>query len=260
VELPVAGPTTVTIQWDSASRTVCVHGDDGLADEDSAFLENSLAWMFRRDESFGEFWAMCQRQGGVMKRIPELRAGALMRSGSLFEDVVKTLCTVNCTWRNTTNMVARLCESFGLQVEGVLPAAFTFPTPGSLASASEVDLRAAKVGFRARWIHRLATQIVSGELDLNSWNGCEDAAALRKELLTLQGVGPYAANHILMILGHYEFIPADTTVASQLGLSPGTPTEVIERQAAERYADWGKYAFLAHRFEGVLRRLDRQAA
>ena len=244
----------MTICWDSASRTVSARGDGALANEDSAFLENRLAWMFRRDESFEEFWAMCQRHEG-MERVAELRAGALIRSGSLFEDVVKTLCTVNCTWRNTTSMVAKLCELFGRRVSDVQPAAFTFPSPESLAGVSEDDLKSAKLGFRARWVHHLAGQVASGALDLSSWIGREDTDELRKELLALPGVGPYSANHILMILGHYDFIPADTEVASRLGLPPGTPTAVIERQAAERYAEWGKYAFLAYRCEGLLRRL-----
>jgi N-glycosylase/DNA lyase len=218
------------------------------------FLDDRLAWMFRRDESFEEFWAVCRRHG-AMEPIAELRAGALLRSGSLFEDVVKTLCTVNCTWANTRRMVEGLCELFGQPVPGTHPAAFTFPDPESLAAASEDDLRAAKLGFRARWIHHLAVQVAGGEVDPSSWIGRKDVEILRKELLALKGVGPYAANHILMMLGHYGYIPADSEAASRLGLPPGTPTAAIERQAVDRYADWGEYAFLAYRFEGFLERL-----
>ena len=255
VKLPVVGPVVVTIRWDSTTRTVSACSDGVLAGEAMEFLEDRLAWMFRRDESFEKFWAVC-RSHGTMKRIAELRAGALLRSGSLFEDVVKTLCTVNCTWGNTRRMVEGLCELFGRRVPNTHPEVFTFPEPEILAEASEDDLRAAKLGFRARWIHHLAVQAASGEVDPNSWTGREDVAALRKELLALKGVGPYAANHMLMMLGHYGFIPADSEAASRLGLPPGTPTAVIEREAVERYAGWGEYAFLAYRFEGLLERLD----
>lgn len=34
-----------------------------------------------------------------------------MRSATVFEDIVKTICTVNCHWRNTKLMVSMRCST-----------------------------------------------------------------------------------------------------------------------------------------------------
>ncbi len=244
VDLPVAGPMVVTVGWDASKRTVEVVDPPVLDPDDQAFLSQRLSWMFRAGESFEEFWGLCEGDEALEAARNE-RAGALIRAGTLFEDVVKVLCTVNCTWGNTVRMVANLCEMFGRPVVDAEPAAFTFPAPAALAGADESALREAKLGFRAPWIRGFASVVASGELDLNSWLEVADSAELRKRLMELPGVGPYAANHILVTLGHYGFIPSDTTVASHLGLPPGTPTAEIESAAAARYEAWGRYAFLA---------------
>ena len=41
--------------------------------------------------------------------------------------------------------------------------------------------------------------------------------ALRSSLLGVKGVGSYAANHLLMLLGHYDQIPCDSEVREYLG-------------------------------------------
>ena len=248
VALPGAGPTLVTIRWDVASRTVTAGAGAALGSEDTTFLTGRLQRMFRHEERFDEFWRLCERQPG-MRLVAKVGAGALLRAGSTFEDVVKTLCTVNCTWQNTKSMVANLCKSFGEQVPGSSSQMYTFPSPETLAAAPEEALRAAKLGFRAPWIKGIADRVAGGGLDFASWDGREDVAALRKELLALPGVGPYAANHLLMTLGHYGYVPGDTEAAAHLGMAPGSSTRDIEREAARRYAPWGDYAFLAYRFE-----------
>jgi len=239
------------IRWDEPSRTVRWESAETLAEPDRAVLQNQLRWMFRANESFDAFWKIAERDP-VLRWVCEQGAGALLRAGSLFEDVVKTLLTVNCSWANTVRMSASLCRRFGEKASGSggVDALWTFPSPNTLAevSESEVDLHQARLGFRAKWIQTIARQIASGELDLASWIGREDVDILRAEVLRLPGVGPYAANHILMTLGHYDRIPADTEAASHLGLPPGTATAAIEQAAQERYAKWGHFAFLAYRF------------
>jgi 3-methyladenine DNA glycosylase/8-oxoguanine DNA glycosylase len=178
-----------------------------------------------------------------------------LRCATVFEDTVKTICTTNCSWRNTKLMVTNLCRMFGEPCKTDRES-FTFPTPERLAAVSLDDLKAAKLGFRARYILELARRVVDGDLDLDAWCLQTDPDALRSSLLGVKGVGSYAANHLLMLLGHYGEIPCDSEVRVYLGISPEAAQKEVERAAARRYGHWGRYAYLAYKFERVFKRLN----
>jgi 3-methyladenine DNA glycosylase/8-oxoguanine DNA glycosylase len=205
--------------------------------------------MFRADEDFGEFWELC-RGHSILRHCRSKRTGALLRCASVFEDVVKTVCTTNCSWWNTKLMVANLCRMFGEPCDGD-GEAFTFPTPERLAAVSEDDLKEAKLGFRARYIAEFTRRVAGGDLDLDAWCGEQDPVALRSSLMGVKGVGSYGANHLLMLLGHYGEIPCDSEVREYLGVSPKAGQKGVERAAAKRYGHWGRYAYLAYKFERV---------
>jgi 3-methyladenine DNA glycosylase/8-oxoguanine DNA glycosylase len=134
--------------------------------------------------------------------------------------------------------------------------AFTFPTPEQLVAGTLDELKAAKLGFRARYIPEFARRVVDGDLDLDAWCREQDSEALRTSLLDVKGVGSYAANHLLMLLGHYRAIPCDSVVREYLGMSPKASQKEVERAVAKRYGHWGRFAFLAHKFERVFKRLN----
>ncbi len=129
--------------------------------------------------------------------------------------------------------------------------AFTFPTPERLAAVSEDELREAKLGFRARYVAEFAPRVADGDLDLDAWCRETDSHALRSSLLGVKGVGSYAANHLLVLLGHYGNIPCDSEVREYLGVSPKAAHKEVERAAAKRYGHWGRFAYLAYKFERV---------
>jgi len=74
---------------------------------------------------------------------------------------------------------------------------FTFPSPEKIASLTEADLRACKMGFRAPSLLNAARQIASGKLDLEKLRPLDYAAA-RAELMTLRGVGGKIADCVLL--------------------------------------------------------------
>ena len=104
-------------------------------------------------------------------------------------------------------IVGMLCNRFGEPV--IVPAgqsaANAFPSPARLAATTEVELRACKMGFRARYLLATARRIASGECDLVALGQLpvEDA---RAELLKLPGVGRKIADCVLLFA--YGFQPA----------------------------------------------------
>ena len=71
---------------------------------------------------------------------------------------------------------------------------------------------------------------------------------VRRDLLVLPGIGPYAAATLLAILGRYDFIGVDTEAVSSVskGFYNGQP--VGEKEVNAVFAKWGQYKALAYWF------------
>jgi 3-methyladenine DNA glycosylase/8-oxoguanine DNA glycosylase len=253
LRLPKAGPRHVAIRWSEQTDTIRVGvpgRKSGEADRD--FIRSRVRWMFRADEDFTEFWALCRGQG-VLRHCKANRTGALLRCPTVFEDAVKTICTINAHWRNTKRMVENLCQMFGEACPGD-GEAFTFPTLKKLAVASARELQDAKLGFRAQRVGEFARRVVGGDLDLDAWCMEKNTDALRATVLGVKGIGNYATNHLLMLLGHYDQIPCDSEVRAYPGISAKASQKEVERVAARRYGHWGRFTYLAYKFERVFAR------
>jgi 3-methyladenine DNA glycosylase/8-oxoguanine DNA glycosylase len=136
-------------------------------------------------------------------------AGRMVRSPTVFEDVVKTICTTNTTWSATERMVRALVANLGTRAPGGRHA---FPTPEAMAEADENFYReVVRSGYRGAYFRALATDIAEGRLDLEALLDPElpeDEVAAR--LLALPGVGPYATAQMLMLLGRYSHLILDS--------------------------------------------------
>src|SRR5690606_39386981 len=64
------------------------------------------------DRELEHFWRRCAATPRL-RWVGERGAGRLMRSPTLFEDLLKLLMTTNCAWSNTKSMVARTIEALG---------------------------------------------------------------------------------------------------------------------------------------------------
>ncbi len=71
-----------------------------------AALAGQVRHMLRLDEDLSAFYAMAAADP-VLAWVPN-GAGRMLRSPTVFEDLVKTICTTNCTWSATVRMVTAL--------------------------------------------------------------------------------------------------------------------------------------------------------
>lgn len=171
--------------------------------------------------------------------------GRLMRSPTLFEDVTRTVTSCNVTWPGTVLMNRRLCE--------VLGNGGAFPTPRAMARARPAALRArCRVGYRDQRIIDLARLFASGDID-EAW--LEDPQTpddqLLARLLTLPGIGPYAAANIMQLLGRYHRLPLDSEGLRHgrtvLGFTGGDAK--VMKALSAHYAPFGVHAFRSYWFE-----------
>lgn len=184
--------------------------------------------------------------------------GRLFRSPTLFEDVIKTVTSCNVTWPGTIHMNRRLCETLGPAVR--LPngeVVYGFPSPLKVSRARPATLRArCRVGYRDVRIVECAKLFVRADTRRGiQTSKLQDPATpdatVRAMLIDLPGVGPYAANNILQLLGRYGHVPLDTESVRHgrniLNI-PGTPAQVMKKVKLH-FARFGDQAFRSYWFE-----------
>jgi 3-methyladenine DNA glycosylase/8-oxoguanine DNA glycosylase len=137
------------------------------------------------------------------------RAGRMLRSPTVWEDLVKTMCTTNCSWALTKIMVNNLVAKLGTKG--------SFPTAKAMAKQDEAFYRAEiKAGYRAPYFMELAEKVSSGELEPERWVHSELATSeLKKEMKKVKGVGDYAAENLLKLVGRYDGLALDSWLRSQ---------------------------------------------
>lgn len=171
--------------------------------------------------------------------------GRLSRSPTLFEDVIKTVTSCNVAWPSSIIMNTRLCA--------VLGRAGAFPRPSRIARTRTSTLRArCNVGYRDARIRELARLFESGDIDAR-W--LEDPATpdddVHEFLLSLPGVGPYAAANIMQLLGRYARLPLDTESLrhARAVLDMNGPDRALLAAMHDHYAPFGEHAFRSYWFE-----------
>jgi N-glycosylase/DNA lyase len=115
-------------------------------------------------------------------------------------------------------IVAVLCERYGepLAIAPASPPAFAFPSPARLARATEAELRACKMGFRAPYLLATARLVAGGQFDL-ARVGSLPLEVARTELMKLPGVGKKIADCVLLFAyGFQSAFPVDVWVLKAL--------------------------------------------
>jgi N-glycosylase/DNA lyase len=240
--------TAAVAQGSSGKATVTVLGhapSRALADE----LLARVAHLLRLDEDLSCFYDRVRED-------PELSwaaagAGRLLRSATVFEDVVKTIATTNCAWSATVRMVGALVEHLGEPAAGIEdegPYGRAFPTPEAMAAAGDDFYKdVVRAGYRGPYFRSLAESVASGELDLEELDRAtpdeipDDEVAAR--LLALPGVGPYAAAHIMMLVGRYTPLILDSWTRPKYARVNGR--KASDKTIERRFRRYGPYAGLA---------------
>jgi 3-methyladenine DNA glycosylase/8-oxoguanine DNA glycosylase len=233
-------PTVRMTQGRPGYARVQVLGTD-LAAPERKRLRATLRHMLCLDEDFSAFYEQVASD-------PELAwaaagAGRMLRSPTVFEDVVKTICTTNCAWSATERMVGALVDHLGRPG----PHGRAFPTPEAMATADEDFYRnVARTGYRGAYLRALAASVADGTVDLESLarNGDLPDEEVERRLLALPGVGPYAAAQIMVLIGRYSRLVLDSWSRPKYARVVGRKA-VADRTIERRFRRYGRYAGLA---------------
>lgn len=211
---------------------------NGLSSAQIDELTHGLTNAFNLDRDLSEFYALV-RQHPRYQWIEEKAAGRMLAAPTVWEDLSKTLLTTNTTWNMTKQMVARL-NTLGESYSG---GGNAFPTPEHIATLNPDELNAhVRAGYRGAYLHELATRIVGGEIDMESWRDpALPSAELYKRVKSLKGFGDYAAGSILKLLGHFDRLATDTECrAVYIEINNGVPAQ-NDAEIAAYYEPFGQW-------------------
>jgi 3-methyladenine DNA glycosylase/8-oxoguanine DNA glycosylase len=211
-------------------------------------VTEKVTWMFGLDMDFSRFYA-ASRAEPKLARAKKLARGRVLRSPTLFEDVIKTILTTNTLWAATKNMTLKLVNELGEPLQKDITKK-AFPTPETIAASSPQFLQEkVRVGYRAPAIHQLAVRVTTGVFDLEALKTSElPTLELRKELLKINGVGPYAAANLLLILERSDFIPIDSWALKLVSHEWYRGKPITAKEVEKRFQKWGEFKGLAFWF------------
>jgi len=252
VTVPVAGgrPRTVRIAPAEAGWASVRVGGGPVGFRAGERLRVVLRHILRLDEDLSPFYAAARGD-------PELAwvcggAGRMIRSPTVFEDVVKTICTTNCSWALTRKMVGTLVERLGKPARDAPQRGWRgrgFPSPEAMAQAPLRFYRdVVRAGYRGPYLRAVARAVADGSANVEALARSGPSSLsddeIAERLVVLPGVGPYAASHIMMLLGRYSRLTLDSWTRPAYAKLRGR-RRIADRTIVRDFRRYGPYAGLA---------------
>jgi len=241
LDLGARPPVTVTLS--AAKRSVQITTSRTIGKQATAAVLNQVRHILRLDDDLKPFYQ-------TMKDDPEFAwvsaqgAGRMLRSPTVFEDLVKMICTTNCSWALTEKMVTGLVENLGRKSSN---SHRTFPTPEAMALMPEkFYVKEVRAGYRASYLKELADRVASGELHVESWlTSSLPTLALIKEMKGVKGVGDYAAENLLKLLGRYDGLALDSWTRTKFYSVRNNGRKAADKKIARYYSRFNEWRGLA---------------
>jgi len=171
-------------------------------------------------------------------------AGRMLRSPTVFEDLVKMICTTNCSWALTVKMVTGLVENIGRESDDKRRS---FPAPEAMAAMPlKFFVDEVRAGYRAPYLKELVDRVASGELNVEEWlTSPLSTAELIKQIKGVKGVGNYAAENLLKLLGRYDGLALDSWTRARFFQIRNSGRKANDKKIARYYARFNEWRGLA---------------
>lgn len=263
IDLGSAKPITVTNS--EAKRGMLVKCSRQAGKRAADKIVRDVRHMFRLDDDMNGFYEAVAHEPEFAWIVSE-GAGRLLRSPTVFEDLVKMICTTNCSWALTEKMVHSLVNELGREAND---GRKSFPTAEVMAQQSEKFYRdRVRSGYRAPYLKGLAERVASGELNVESWldmkhRGSSPTVARRRgssptvregaishddfmnEIKQVKGAGNYAAENLLKLLGRYDGLALDSWTRAQFAKLRNNGRVASDKKMARFYSRFDSWRGLA---------------
>ncbi len=241
LDLKEAKPVTITLT--ATKRTLRINTSRRLSQAATKVVISDVRHMLRLDDDMGEFYRLLTEDRDF-NWIPTQGAGRMLRSPTVFEDLVKMICTTNCSWALTEKMVTGLVENLGRESND---GRRTFPSPEAMALMPvKFYVNEVRAGYRAAYLKELADRVASGDLDVEAWlKSSLSTAELIKEMRGVMGVGPYAAENLLKLVGRYDGLALDSWTRAKFFTVRNNGRKTTDKKIARYYSRFNEWRGLA---------------
>ena len=241
LEVEDAKPVTITIS--STRRALRINTSRRLSQAAAKKVIADVRHMLRLDDNITAFYRLLVADNDF-NWIPTQGAGRLLRSPTVFEDLVKMICTTNCSWALTQKMVTGLVENLGRESSN---GDRTFPTPEAMALMPlKFYVNEVRAGYRSEYLKLLADRVACGELDVEAWlTSPLSTPELMNELRGVKGVGPYAAENLLKLLGRYDGLALDSWTRAKFFSVRNNGRKTTDKKIARYYSRFKEWRGLA---------------
>src|SRR6266849_8739210 len=142
----------VTVRISSRQNRIKIATSRPVGKRTSQNVIRDVRHMFRLDDDLGEFYRATAADP-EFAWIGQESAGRLLRSPTVFEDLVKMICTTNCSWALTEKMVSGLVIELGCESDD---GRKSFPTAAAMAQRPERFFRdRIRAGYRSSYLKEL---------------------------------------------------------------------------------------------------------
>jgi len=212
-------------------------------------LSREIGYRFNLKLDLGNFYQRFKNNkalGPIIKKWKGMRPG---HPSSLYEYLIIGIVLQNATVRRSAQMFSALLENYGKLLEYDGRKLWCFWRPGGLRKITEDNLRALKVGYRAKSIKKIDDHFAKKEINEFELRK-EDLETQKEKLLKLYGVGPATVWYLLFdVFHHWHFFdhvsPWEQKIYSKLFFNGNPEKPVSVGKILKYFEKYGDYKQLA---------------
>lgn len=200
-------------------------------------IEDICKNYFDLDRNYEEIKETLSLIDDNMKESIKYGKGIRILNQDLWEMIISFIISANNNIPRIKGIIERMSAKYGQEIKFRGTSYYTFPTIDELSQASVKDLKDLGLGFRDRYVYETTKKIKEGKINLENLKQ-EPTNEVRKQLLTLTGVGPKVADCIMLFstLKRFDVFPVDVwvrRVMNDLYIHNEDETKVNKKQIQE---------------------------
>jgi 3-methyladenine DNA glycosylase/8-oxoguanine DNA glycosylase len=239
---------------DAPRVTLTIFSDHDPRPDEIAAVTDQVTYDFALYADLSEFNALLASDE-LMRPVLQRWRGTRPSGGPLYEMLVICIVLQNAVVRRSIQMMQNLLRAYGTLLHFDGQSLYGYWPPTALDVAPEEDLRALKVGYRAKALKRISQPFARGEIDVQALRALP-SAELKRELGKFYGIGAQSVWYVMFGVFHrydaFEYIsPWEQKIYSRLLFDQSlVPSEQILTEVERR---WGRWKMLAanYLFEDV---------
>ena len=213
----------------------------------TGFDENSMEKYLRLDDDMSLIYSHMSGDD-YFNRAQNLYNGLHILRQDPWECLVTFICSANNNIPRIKSLVNSMAIHCGQRVIDQFGDFYAFPTPNEVFEFGEHGLRSIGLGFRAKYVAKVAGMIVEEETDLKYYRTLSYEEAL-ENLIRFPGVGDKVANCVLLFsMDKLQAFPVDVWIKRVLrenylkGGEKKIPDNGLRVWAQEHFGQFAGYA------------------